>query len=86
MSRYTVLWRQELESELATLWINSANRQQIKLAADRIDAELLIDSHLKGDQLHENLRSLTCPPLTAYFRVDEDDRKVFVEAILLTGG
>ena len=86
MVRYTVLWRKGLDDELATLWFNSPDRQAITTAADRIDSELLIDAHLKGDVLQEGIKSLTCEPLTAYYRIDEADRKVFVEAIVLTRG
>ncbi len=83
MIRYTVLWREEVQDDLARLWLNSQDRQQITAAADRIDAELLIDAHLKGEVLREGGRSLTCLPLVAHFRIDKGDRKVFVEAIEL---
>lgn len=84
MVRYTVLWRKELIDELATLWYNYHNREQISTAANRIDAELLIDAHLKGDLVQTGQKSIAFGPLTAYFRVDEADRKVMVEAIWLT--
>ena len=84
MIRYTVLWRQDVEGELATFWSASPNRQKITAAADRIDEELRIDADQKGIGLREGLKSLTCLPLTAYFHVDEADRKVFVEAIRLS--
>jgi hypothetical protein len=81
MIRYTVVWREDVQNDLAQLWLNSPIRQQLTAAADRVDAELLIDAHLKGEVLREGGRSLTCPPLIARFRIDEGDRKVFVEAI-----
>jgi hypothetical protein len=86
MIRYTVLWRQDIQDDLARLWCDNPNRQEITLAADRIDAELLIDAHLKGDIEPEGERSLTFSLLKAYFRIDELDRKVFVEAIHLIKG
>jgi len=84
MIRFTVLWRKELPDELATLWCDYPDRDQISSAANRIDADLLIDAHLKGDVLQTGQKSLAFGPLTVYFRVDEGDRKVFVEAIRLT--
>jgi hypothetical protein len=86
MIRYTVVWREDVQNDLAWLWLNSPIRQQITAAADRVDAELLIDAHLKGEILPEGGKSLTCPPLVARFRIDEGDRKVFVEAIDLSAG
>jgi hypothetical protein len=86
MIRYTVLWREEVQDDLAQLWLNSSNRQQLTAAADRIDSELLIDAHLKGEVLQGGLKSITCAPLVARFRIDEGDRKVFVEAIDLLDG
>jgi hypothetical protein len=86
MIRYTVVWREDIQNDLAGLWLDTPNRQQITAAADRIDAELLIDAHVKGEDLGEGVKSLTCPPLIVHFRIDEGDRKVFVEAIDLLEG
>jgi hypothetical protein len=56
MIRYTVLWREEVQDDLARLWLNSPNRQQLTDAADRIDVELSIDAHLKGDLVEKGVR------------------------------
>ena len=84
MIRYSVLWRQEAENELAALWCDFPNRHEIAQAADRLDDELRDNAYEKGLDLPDGVKSLTCSPLTAYFRVDEADRKVFIEAIRLT--
>jgi len=84
MIRFTVLWRKELLDELATLWCDYPRREEISSAANRIDTELLVDAHVKGDVLDTGQKRLTLRPLTVYYRVDEGDRKVFVEAIRLT--
>jgi hypothetical protein len=81
MIRYTVVWREDVQNDLAGLWLDSPSRQQITAAADRIDAELLNDAHLKGEALAAGGKLLACPPLVARFRIDEGDRKVFVESI-----
>lgn len=85
MIRYTVLWRRDVENELITLWCESSDRQGITSASDRIDSELKIDSHSKGTEFSDGLRALEIAPLVAFFRIDEADRKVFVEAIRLKG-
>jgi hypothetical protein len=86
MIRYAVVWREDVQNDLAQLWLESPIRQQITAAADRVDAELLIDAHLKGETLPEGVKSLACPPLVVRFRIDDGDRKVFVEAIDLLWG
>lgn len=84
--RYTVLWRNEVHNDLAQLWVDSAIRQQLTSAADRIDAELADDAHLKGLDIGDDRKVLRIPPLVVYFRIDIEDRKVFVEAIDLMRG
>ncbi len=84
MIRYTVLWSQQAENELAVLWIDYQNRHEITLDADRIDADLCEDAHLKGLAMTRNLRILSRSPLTVYFRIDRGDRKVLVEGVQLT--
>jgi len=84
MIRYTVLWGQAAEAELATIWCDCPNRQDVNNATNRIDGELREDAHQKGFTLPRNLKSFSSPPLTVCFRVDEADRKVFVEAVQLT--
>jgi hypothetical protein len=84
MIRFTVIWRDELIDELATYWGDSTERDEISATVDRIDPELSNDAHLKGDDLGEGARRLSIGPLWVYFRVDVDDRKVFVEAIRIS--
>ena len=83
MIRYTVLWRENVEGELAAIWSDWPNRQEITVAADRIDAELGVDAHLKGISFPHGARALPISPLVAFYRVSEADRKTFVEAIRL---
>ncbi len=83
MIRYSVLWSQYAENELAALWCDYPSRPEVTQAADRIDAELRNDAHQKGLALPKGWRSFASSPLIAYFRVDEGDRKVLIEAIRL---
>lgn len=81
MVRYTVVWQQNAEQELTTLWCNRTNRQAITDAANRLDAELANDSQQKGVELSERLRALSVPPLKVGFMIEEADRKVIVVMI-----
>jgi hypothetical protein len=74
MIRYTVVWVQSAQDELAELWLNSKDRGKLADAADVIDRELSVDAPIKGHELAEGLRSLFAPPLKAIFSVSEDDR------------
>jgi hypothetical protein len=56
----------------------------LSAAVDQIDVILVIDAHLKGNLYKIRQRTISSGPLTVFFRVDEDDRKVMVEDILLT--
>jgi hypothetical protein len=84
MVRYTVLWRNELVDELANLWATYHDRAKLSAAADQIVVMLAADAHLKGNLFKIDQRAIASGPLTAFFRVDEADRKVMVEDIWLT--
>ena len=60
------------------------DRRQITEAVDQIEEDLSTDAHLKGDHFRVGERSIARGPLTAFFHVDEGDRKVIVEDIWLT--
>ncbi len=84
MTRYTVVWVQSAQEELAELWINAEDRNAVSAAAELIDQELCNDPLDKGRELSEGLRSLIAAPLKAIFSVIEDDR--IVEVILVRNG
>lgn len=84
MVRYTVLWRKDLVDELANLWMTYHDRSALAAAADQIDIILATDAHLKGDLFKVGQRAISSGPLTVFFRVDQNDRKVMVEGIWLT--
>ena len=84
MIRYTVLWSSQAEDELADLWTHPSRRSEITAATDYLDFELQSDAQDKGFTLPLGLKAISRSLITLYFRVDEGDRKVFVEAIHLT--
>jgi len=83
MTRFTVVWEDDTESQLAELWNDAANRGKVSEAADHIDHELATDAHHKGTNLSEGLRYLKHSPLVAYYSVELEDRMVKVWAIRL---
>lgn len=74
MTRYTVVWVEGAQDDLAELWLNAADRNAVTAAAHAIDRELAEDAPVKGKELSEGLRSLFAAPLKAIFTVREDDR------------
>jgi len=78
MIRYTVVWVDSAQNELAELWTDGPDRDAITAAAHAIDQELAIDPQNKGGELSEGLRAIFLPPLRALFTVREDDRIVEV--------
>jgi hypothetical protein len=84
MIRYTALWRRDVEGELAQIWCDATNRAEISAAANQIEIDLAVDPHQKGEPSAHDSRSFTSGLITVNFRVDEGDRKVFVEGIRLT--
>jgi hypothetical protein len=64
--------------------LQSPQRDEIARATDQLDADLQIDAHRKGVMHPRNLRAISRASVTLFFRVDEADRKVFVDAVRLT--
>jgi hypothetical protein len=74
MIRYTVVWHQLAENELADIWNQAVDRAEVTLAANSIDAQLAVDAHEKGSVVSARSRELTIHPLQVLFRVRRDDR------------
>jgi hypothetical protein len=78
MTRYTVVWPESLEDELAEVWLESTDRNEVTSAVASIDKQLAVDATEQGDELSEGLRALLVPPLKVLFTVRESDRIVEV--------
>ncbi len=80
--KYTVVWLKAAQDLLATIWLNSANRQDIADAANVIDAQLRVDPYAYSESRStENDRILLFPPLGVAFDVSDADRLVTVYAV-----
>jgi hypothetical protein len=78
MTKFTVVWHQKAQDELAILWTDSADRAAVANAADAIDHYLASDADDKGTAIVDVIRRLTIPPLQVLFAVSEPDRMVRV--------
>lgn len=74
MTRFSVVWHQEAEDELASNWLESVDRQSVSAAANGIELELAHDADAKGAYLLAGLRLLQRPPLRVIDQVREPDR------------
>ena len=81
MTRYTVVWLERSQNQLAQIWVDSSVRKAITAAADKIDSELAYDPDTKGSKETEGLRRLRVPPLTVLFEVRSEDRIVEVGSV-----
>lgn len=82
MTRYTVIWEDDADSDLAEIWLAFSDHNATTAAAHLIDRELAEDAGLKGGELKEGLRVLVVSPLKAIFAVFEDDRIVKVYRVM----
>ena len=76
MTRYTVVWHDDAQDQLAELWMNASDRRLVTLAANAIDRHLANDAETKGIGVEGGLRQAIVPPLRLLFSVSEADRIV----------
>jgi hypothetical protein len=72
--KYTVLWLERAESELATAWLEAPNRSAASAAANAIDGDLRVDPGLRGESRPAGYRILLVSPLGVLFRIEPQDR------------
>lgn len=78
MIRYTVVWEQDAQGDLADVWLQPGDRAAVTAAAEAIDRDLAVDASAKGIELSEGLRAYHAPPIRVLFLVRENDRIVEV--------
>jgi len=78
MTRRTVVWVSDAESELAEIWLASKSRDRVTSASHAIDDALGNDAESSGSLLAEGMRALDEPPLCVLFEISDDDRMVRV--------
>jgi hypothetical protein len=81
MSRFTVVWIEDAEGDLAEVWIDSPNREAIRAAVERIDRELDQAPTLYGTHLSEGLWTIYREPLKVFFTIDPINELVEVQRL-----
>ena len=82
--KFSVLWKEDAEQELAAIWTESEDRAAVTWAADRFDALLKSGSHAQGESRFDTVRIMLVPPLGIDFEVIEEDRIVYVLSVWTT--
>ena len=80
---YTVIWLKSAESELAEVWLNATNRDQVTAAANEIDIRLRANPENEGESRTRQRRILLVPPLGVTFEVHRDDALVRILEVWL---
>lgn len=79
--RYTVVWLQSAENQLAEAWLHSADREQLRADADLLESNLGQMPSNIGEELEPGERLVQVGSLVAFFTVSEDDRRVTVQRV-----
>jgi len=79
--KYTVASTAVADYQLADIWLEVSNRQQVSDAFDRIEASLKHDAHLQGCEHPDGWRVLAVSPIVIAFRVSEADRLVTILSV-----
>lgn len=79
--KYTVIWTDEAEVELAAIWVRSGDRDAIANAADFLESELAQDPVNLGESRPNGQRIAHALPLGIRFQIREQDRLVEVLAV-----
>jgi plasmid stabilization system protein ParE len=82
--KWTVVYREAAERDLAELWLHAADRNALAAAADSIEKMLRSDPLNAGEMLTDSLRIITEGPLTAAYKVSALDRLASVWAVVMT--
>ena len=76
MIRYTVVWHDGAQDQLARIWMDAADRDDVTRAAHEIDTHLAKDAETKGMPVVGDIREWVTTPLRVLFAVSPLDRLV----------
>ena len=82
--RYTVIWRHSAQDRLALLWMQAADREAVRQAADQFEYLLKTSPQVRGND-QQGVYEYTIPPLQIVFEVSPGDRKVTVLRVVYLG-
>jgi hypothetical protein len=79
--KYTVVYTALEDLQLAPIWLDSPDRQEVADASQQIDRRLSRDADQIGHPDTNGWRVLIEPPLVVSFRVSPDDRMATVLSV-----
>lgn len=79
--RYTVIWTDPAEQDLAAVWMAALDRNAVTSAANIVDQLLAEDPETRGEVRFDTVRSFVLVPLGVDFEVVEQDRIVYVLSV-----
>jgi plasmid stabilization system protein ParE len=79
--RYTVIWTDPAEQNLAAIWMAALDRSEVTSAANIVDQLLAEDAETRGEIRFDTVRSLVILPVGVDFEVVELDRIVYVLSV-----
>jgi hypothetical protein len=82
--KFTIVWQEEAEQELCTLWMEAADRQSLADAADRIDRELQRNPASFGELQPDGSYELKVYPIKIRYDVLPDDCRVTVLTVWMS--
>lgn len=82
--KYTVLWTNGAERDLAAIWFAAEDRDAITRASHELDKRLENDPPMHGESRYGRVRIQFAPPLGMEFEVIEESRTAFVVSVWLT--
>jgi hypothetical protein len=76
--KYTVVWKSAAKRQIAEIWMQAPNHQEVTAAANAIDAALRLKPHSCGESRDSNFRLVIELPLGVFYAVNEEDQLVTV--------
>ena len=78
--RFTVIWSQAAQSQLAELWVNATDRNAVTRASHQIDQLLAIDPDQQGIDFYGDWL-LVVTPLQVVYRIIPADMQVVIDRV-----
>lgn len=82
---FKVEWLEEVEDQLADLWVTAVDKSAGSEASRRADQLLALDPANQGEQRDGEDRLVFIPPLALFFRADTQAFKVWVISVGWSG-
>ena len=83
---YTVTWTPSAEDDLAAVWVASPDRKAVTRVAHEIEHQLRYQPLRIGESRESDVsRVVISPPLAVRFEVVEDDKRVYIRGVTLSG-